>query len=145
MASAGLAVALALGVTGCGAGGADGDGSGDERAPGGVAGRFCEEYAGYQQAFSGGATYAEVLAALRDLEAPPEVADDLDALTRAVEAMATVDTSDPEAVARFQETTSAAAQDANANIIGYVIATCPGYDGPGAGEAGEIVPSASGG
>lgn len=127
-----LAVALAgaaLVVAGCGSG----DG-GD-----GAAGAFCEEYATYQQQFSGGASYGEVLEALRDLDPPREVADDFEAVARAVEAMATVDTSDPAAVARFQETTSAAAQEANANIIEYVGAECPGFE-----ASAEIVPSTAG-
>lgn len=132
-----LAVALAgaaLVVAGCGDGDGDGGDSGD-----GAAGAFCEEYATYQQQFSGGASYGEVLEALRDLDPPREVADDFEAVARAVEAMATVDTSDPAAVARFQETTSAAAQEANANIIEYVGAECPGFE-----ASAEIVPSTAG-
>lgn len=128
-----LAVALAgaaLVVAGCGSG---------DGGDGGAAGAFCEEYATYQQQFSGGASYGEVLEALRDLDPPREVADDFEAVARAVEAMATVDTSDPAAVARFQETTSAAAQEANANIIEYVGAECPGFE-----ASAEIVPSTAG-
>jgi hypothetical protein len=121
-----VALAAALVVAGCGSGSGSG---GREGGGGGAAGAFCDEYAGYQQQFSGGASYGEVLDALRDLDPPPEVADDFEAVARAVETMATVDTSDPAAVARFQETTSAAAQEANANIIEYAAAECPGFGG----------------
>jgi hypothetical protein len=75
-----------------------------------------------------------VVEALQALEPPAEIADDFSALARAVEAMTMVDTSDPAAVAEFQEGTSTAAQQANANILEYVATEC---DGTAAG----VVPS----
>ena len=105
-------------AAGCGGG----DGAGGDRATR----AFCDEYAAYQDRFSAGASYGDVLEALRALDPPPEIADDFSALARAVEAMTTVDTSDPAAVAEFQEETSTAAQEANANILEYVASECGG-------------------
>lgn len=99
-----------------------GDGVGGDRATR----AFCDEYADYQDRFSAGASYGDVLEALRALDPPAEIADDFSALAGAVEAMTTVDTSDPAVVAEFQEETSTAAQEANANILSYVAAECDG-------------------
>jgi hypothetical protein len=118
LAAAAIAVIVA---TACG-GGDDGDGAGGDRA----ARAFCAEYADYQDRFSAGASYADVLEALRALDPPAAIGDDFSALARAVEAMTTVDTSDPAAVAEFQEETSTAAQEANANILDYVASECGG-------------------
>jgi hypothetical protein len=116
--AAGLAVAAAIAVvTGAACGG---DSAGGDRATR----AFCDDYAGYQDRFSAGASYEDVLEALRVLDPPAEIADDFSALARAVEAMTTVDTSDPAAVAAFQEETSSAAQEANANILEYVATEC---------------------
>jgi hypothetical protein len=120
-AAAGLAVAAAIALTVAAACGG-GDGAGRDRATR----AFCDEYAGYQDRFSAGASYGDVLEALQALDPPAEIADDFSALARAVEAMTTVDTSDPAAVAEFQEDTSTAAQEANANILEYVAAECDG-------------------
>jgi hypothetical protein len=115
--SVAAAIALAV-VAACGGS----DGVGGDRATR----AFCDEYADYQDRFSAGASYGEVLEALRALDPPAEIADDFSALALAVEAMTTVDTSDPAAVAEFQEETSAAAQEANANILEYVASECDG-------------------
>jgi len=122
-AASGLAAAAAIAMfavvaPACGGG----DGAGGDRATR----AFCNEYADYQDRFSSGASYADVLEALRALDPPAEIADDFSALARAVEAMTTVDTSDPAAVAEFQEETSTAAQEANANILDYVASECDG-------------------
>jgi hypothetical protein len=117
--AAGLAAAAAVVLTAAAACGG-GDGAGGDRATR----AFCAEYADYQDRFSAGASYADVLEALRALDPPAEITDDFSALARAVEAMTTVDTSDPAAVAAFQEETSTAAQEANANILEYVAAEC---------------------
>jgi hypothetical protein len=112
-------------VAACGGGQGDdggGDGAGGDRA----ARAFCAEYADYQGRFSAGASYADVLEALRALDPPAAIADDFSALARAVEAMTAVDTSDPAAVAEFQEETSTAAQEANGNILEYVASECGG-------------------
>jgi hypothetical protein len=115
----GVAAAAAIAVVaavGCGSG----DGAGGDRATR----AFCAEYADYQDRFRGGASYADVLEALRAIDPPAEIADDFSALARAVEAMTTVDTSDPAAVAAFQEGTSTAAQEANTHILEYVASEC---------------------
>ena len=112
------AVAMALGAAaGCG-GGNDEDG--------GAASAFCEEFAGYEQRFQGGASHDDVLAALRALDPPEEIAADVETLAGAVEQLSTVDSSNPDAVAEFQAGPSAEAEQANANILGYVEAECPG-------------------
>lgn len=111
-----VAAALVVVAVACG----NGDGAGGDRATR----AFCAEYADYQDRFSSGASYADVLEALRALDPPAPIADDFSALARAVEAMTTVDTSDPEAVAEFQEGTSVAAQEANAHILEYVASEC---------------------
>jgi hypothetical protein len=128
------AAAAATLVVAAGCGGAEGA----SRDPATRA--FCDEYTGYQDRFSAGASYEDVLDALRALDPPAEIAEDFSALARAVEALTTVDTSNPEAVAEFQESTSADAQEANANILEYVATECAGED-----EAAGIVPSESGG
>lgn len=111
------AVAMALGAAaGCG-GGNDEDG--------GAASTFCEEFAGYEQRFQGGASHDDVLAALRTLDPPEEIAADVETLAGAVEQLSTVDSSDPDAVAEFQAGPSAEAEQANANILDYVEAECP--------------------
>jgi hypothetical protein len=115
LATVAVAALAALVVAGCGG---DGGRSGAVRA-------FCDEYTEYQQQFSSGASYGEVVEALRALDPPPEIANDLEAVAGAVEQMTTVDTSDPAAVAEFQEGTSTAAQEANANILEYVATECP--------------------
>jgi hypothetical protein len=119
--AAGLTAAAAITVV-VGAACGGGDGAGGDRATR----AFCDEYADYQDRFSAGASYGDVLEALRALDPPPEIADDFSALARAVEAMTTVDTSDPAAVAEFQEETSTAAQEANGNILEYVASECGG-------------------
>jgi hypothetical protein len=118
---AAIAVAVAA-ACGGGDGGDGGDGAGGDRATR----AFCDEYAHYQDRFSAGASYGDVLEALRALDPPAAIADDVSALAGAVEAMTTVDTSDPAVVAEFQEETSTAAQEANANILEYVAAECDG-------------------
>ena len=117
----GVAAVIAAAATVAGACGS-GEGAGGDPA----ARAFCAEYADYQDRFRSGASHADVLEALRALDPPARIADDFSALARAVEAMTTVDTSDPAAVAEFQEETSVAAQDANANILEYVAAECDG-------------------
>jgi hypothetical protein len=120
-AAVGLSVVAAIAVAVVAACGGS-DGAGGDRATR----AFCDEYAGYQDRFSAGASYSDVLEALRALDPPAEIADDFSALALAVEAMTTVDTSDPAAVAEFQEGTSTAAQEANANILEYVASECDG-------------------
>jgi hypothetical protein len=114
--AAAAAAIAAIAAVACGSG----DGAGGDRATR----AFCAEYADYRDRFSTGASYADVLEALRALDPPAQIADDFSALARAVEAMTTVDTSDPEAVAAFQEGTSAAAQEANSHILDYVASEC---------------------
>lgn len=108
-------VALAVAV-GCGG---NGDGGG------GAVAAFCEEFAGYEERFRGGATHDDVLGALRSLDPPDEIAADVEALARTVEDLSSVDSTDPEAVAEFQAGPSAEAEQANANILAYVDAECP--------------------
>jgi outer membrane murein-binding lipoprotein Lpp len=110
------AVAVAL-ATAAGCGGSDGNA--------GAASPFCEEFAGYEQRFQGGASHDDVLAALRALDPPDEIAADVETLAGAVEQLSTVDSSNPSAVAEFQAGPSAEAEQANANILGYVEAECP--------------------
>lgn len=112
---AAVAVALAT-AAGCGGGSSDGDA--------GAASAFCEEFAGYEQRFQGGASHDDVLAALRALDPPDEIAADVETLAGAVEQLSTVDSSNPSAVAEFQAGPSAEAEQANANILGYVEAEC---------------------
>jgi hypothetical protein len=115
-------VVIAVAVAAACGGGDSAGGPGGDRATR----AFCDEYAHYQDRFSAGASYGDVLDALRALDPPAAIADDVSALAGAVEAMTTVDTSDPAVVAEFQEETSTAAQEANANILQYVAAECDG-------------------
>lgn len=130
-----LAVGAALALAGCGGGDAAGAGGAE-----GTTSAFCEAFGGYEQRFSRGASHAEVLAALRALDPPPEIAGDVETLTEVVEDMTTVDTSDPEAVAEFQAGPTAEAERASGRILDYVANECP------AGRAGaEVVLSEPGG
>ncbi|HEX8803753.1 MAG TPA: hypothetical protein VF743_06160 [Acidimicrobiales bacterium] len=125
-----LAGIVAAGVLLVGAACSDGDdddtatGDGDGDNGGGSTEQFCEEYRGYDEQFSGGqGSEEEVLAAVRSLDPPEEIADDFDKLIEGLDTLSTLDTSNPEAVADMQEQ-MADYQEATTNIETFINEEC---------------------
>jgi hypothetical protein len=127
----GLVAAGALLVAGCG--GDDGettsdDGgettSDDETAS---ASDFCADFQGYDEEFDQNpdASEEEVVAAIRSLDPPEEIAEDYETLLQGLDALMGVDPSDPEAAAAAQDE-MAQYQEASENIQAYVDENCEG-------------------